>query len=163
MNKRHAKTALKILSSAVILLILLVAAGIAYVKYTGGQSESSEQSAPEPPPRLVIKPPKISPKAKESVAVQTITSPVKRGAIASINVKTNPKSKCTIVVKYRDSGNNQITYGSSSLKSKKADEFGIISWEWPISSSAPTGKWTVTVTCVYNKKSAVVIADMLVK
>jgi hypothetical protein len=163
MKKRHIKTALKVLSSALILLILLVAAGIGYVKYSGEQNDSSEQSAPEPPPRLVIKPPKISPKAKESVAVQTITTPVKRGATASINVKTNPKSKCTIIVKYRDSNNNQITYSSSSLKSKKADEFGVISWDWPISTSAPTGKWTVTVTCVYNKKSAVVIGDMLVK
>ena len=163
MKKRHIKTALKIILSAVILLILVVAAGIGYIKYTGDHNDSEQQPVPEPPARLVIKPPKISPKAKESVSVETLTSPIKRGATASINVKTNPKSKCTIEVKYKDAGDNPVVYSNPALKAKKADEFGLISWDWPIYNSATAGKWTVTVTCVYNKKSAVVIGDMLVK
>ncbi|HEX5456379.1 MAG TPA: hypothetical protein VFW77_03355 [Candidatus Saccharimonadales bacterium] len=162
MKKRYLKTALKVVLSAVIILLLLIAAGVAYIKYSGGQDDSG-QSVPQAPARPVIKPPKISPKAKESAAVQTITSPIKRGSKASISVKTNPKSKCTIQVKYKDSAGNQIVYSSPALKSKKADEFGLIGWDWPISPSAPAGKWTVTVNCVYNKKSAVVIGDILVK
>lgn len=162
-KKRYLKTALKVVLSAAVLLFLLVAAGMLYVKYTGDQSNSADQSVPEPPAQLTVKPPEISPKAKESVAIETLSSPIKRGSPASINVKTNPKSKCTIEVKYKDSSDNQVVYTNSALKVKKADEFGLISWEWPISSSAPAGKWTVTVTCFYNKKSAIVIGDMLVR
>lgn len=163
MKKRYIKTVLKVLLSIIILLIILIAAALAYVKYSGDQSDNSDQSAPEPPARLVIKPPKISPKAKESAVVQSITSPVKRGSTASAAVKTNPKSKCTPALKYTDSNGNKIAYNNSSLKSKTADEFGLVSWDWPVSSSVPAGKWTLTVTCTYNKKSAVVIGDILVK
>lgn len=162
MKKRYLKTFLKIILSAIILLLILIALGIIYTKYSGGQEESA-QPVPQPPARPIIKPPKLSPKAKESVAIQTISSPVKRGSEASISIKTNPKSKCQIKVEYKDETGNDIEYRSSALIVKKADEFGIVEWDWPISSSAPAGKWEVTVTCFYNKKSALVIGDMLVK
>lgn len=161
MKKRHIKTALNLVLSVVVILLLLVAAGIEYIKYTSDQSGSSAQSA-SPPEQPVLRPPKVSPKAKESASIETLSSPVKRGSAASINVKTNPNSKCTIEAAYKDSSGSSVIYSNPSLKSKKADDFGLISWTWPVNDSAPAGKWTVTVTCLYNKNSAVVIGDMLV-
>lgn len=164
MKKRYIKTALKIILSAVFLLLIIVAIGIAYIKYSGENESVSPTSPPTSAEAPVIKPPKISPKAKESAVIETISSPVKRGSSsASINVRTNPNSKCKIEVNYKDKDGNSIQYKRYSLMEKKADEYGVISWEWPMAGSALPGTWKVKVTCVYNKKSAVVIGDMTVQ
>lgn len=164
MTKKYIRTALKIFLSAMVLLLFLVVAGILYIRYADNQ-QNTEQSVPlpEPPSPPVIEPPKLSPKAKESVVVQTITSPVKRGSEASITVKTNPKSECKIKVSYKDKNDKDVEYKNSALIDKKVDEFGVVSWDWPVYNSAPVGKWAVTVTCFYYKQSGVVIGDMLVK
>lgn len=149
--------------SALFLLLVIVAAGIAYIKYSGENESASPPPVPAGVEAPVIRPPKISPKAKESAVIESISSPVKRGSTASINVRTNPNSKCKIEVNYKDKGDNEIQYKNSLLAEKKADDYGVISWEWPIAGSASPGGWKVEVTCVYNKKSAVVIGDMLVQ
>lgn len=163
MKKRYIKTALKIILSAAILLFIIVAAGIAYIKYSGENESASPPPAPASAEAPVIKPPNISPKAKESAVIETISSPVKRGSTASINVRTNPNSKCKIEINYKDKEGNSVQYKQPSLVEKKADEYGVISWEWPMASSVLPGIWKVKVTCVYNKKSAVVIGDILVQ
>jgi hypothetical protein len=92
------------------------------------------------------------------VSIQSITSPVAPGDNASIYIHTNRDSKCTITAVY-----NNIPSKDAGLSPKTADEYGLASWSWTVESTVPVGKWPVTVTCVWNKKIAVVVGDLIVK
>lgn len=104
-----------------------------------------------------ITPAKPAANAKESASIQMLTSPVAPGSNASVSVKTNAASKCTITVEY-----NKVASTDSGLKPKVADEFGMISWAWTVEESVPLGKWPVKVTCAYNDQSSVVQGDLVV-
>ncbi|RWZ78317.1 MAG: hypothetical protein EOT05_00945 [Candidatus Microsaccharimonas sossegonensis] len=92
-----------------------------------------------------------------NASVQSLTSPVRPGDNASISVKGNPGSTCTIKVEY-----NKVSSTDSGLIAKKTDEFGVITWSWFVEATVPEGKWPVTINCEYNKKTAVVIANLVV-
>ena len=145
--------------SVIALVLLLLAAGMAYTYFSGRNTPAALPVEPvvvtEPAP--FIKPPKVAPNARESASVQMVSSPVVRGSAASITVKTNPTSKCTITVMY---GNKAAA--DSGLTPKQADEYGMVSWTWLVEKSVPVGSWPVTVTCTYNNHSAVVQASFLV-
>lgn len=147
--------------SVVALLVLVVGGGVGYTWYVGQNETASIAAIPvpvDPTPAPVIKPTKPAPDAKQSAAVQMLTSPVAPGSNASITVKTNAESDCTISVKYND-----IASTDSGLKPKKADDFGIVSWTWTVEPSVPVGKWPVEVNCAYNDQSAMVRGDLLVE
>jgi hypothetical protein len=142
------------------LIILSVGAGVAYTWYNGQNppvDTSAQSVAMETPTAPVMRHTQPAPNAPESAAVEAITSPVQPGSNASITVKTNPTSACTIAVTY-----NNVPSKDSGLSPKVADEYGIVSWTWTVESSVPVGKWPAKVTCVYNKKSAMVQADLQV-
>jgi hypothetical protein len=146
--------------SIVVLAVVFVGGGLGYTWYMGQQPVDTTAAIAEPvvtKPAPEIKPVKPSANAKESASVQMLTSPVAPGANASISVKTNPASKCTIKVEY-----NKILSTDSGLTAKTADEFGMVSWTWTVEETAPLGKWPVKVTCTYNKKSAFVQGDLKV-
>jgi hypothetical protein len=150
-----------IVISVVILLVLVVGGGIAYTWY-GGQNTADSQGAiaepVAPAPAPVIKPTKPAANAKQSAAVQILTSPVAPGDNASITVKTNAGSNCTISVEYND-----VPSTDSGLKPKTADDFGIVSWAWTVEVTTPVGEWPVDVTCVFNDQSAMVRGKLVVK
>jgi zona occludens toxin (predicted ATPase) len=157
---RIPKTALYTVLSVVILLVLLVGGGIAYVWYTGqntpdiatidAASASDESDAP-------LTPTKPAANAQASASVQVLNSPVAPGENTSISIKTVPTSTCTIKVMYGD-----VPSTDSGLTTKTADEFGIVSWTWTVGATVPTGTWPVTVTCNYNGRSAVVQGNLVV-
>lgn len=139
------------ISSAVILLIL-VGAGVGYTFYMSKTETPVVSNTPEPVVKAsTVKHAKIAANAPASASVQSLTTPVMPGDNALISVKSNPGSECSIVVEY-----NKVASKDSGLRAKTSDEFGIVTWSWTVDPSAPIGKWPVTVTCVYNKKSAVV-------
>jgi hypothetical protein len=143
----------------IVLVFILVGAGVAYVWYMGQYGKV--EAVDEEPVSTTVKvhsSPKIAANAKEGVSIQALSSPVKPGDNASIDVKTNPESKCSIKVEY-----NKIPSKDSGLATKTADEYGLAAWSWTVDGTAPVGKWPVTVTCVWNKKTAVVIGDLIVK
>lgn len=153
------KKALKTLGKAALamLVLLLIAAttGVGYVWYSGQQETVIATEAPVPAKRQEIKPAKVAENAPVGVAIQMLTSPVIPGSNAAMTVRTTPKASCQIKVEY-----NKVASTDSGLVTKQADEFGIVGWSWTVPAGAPLGKWPATVTCSFNKKSAVVVGDL---
>jgi hypothetical protein len=153
------RTLRNVVISIFVLMILFMGGGIAYIKFYGPSSNAKANQSPiDTTPDLALpKPPKISPNAPESAALESITSPVKAGENTAISVKTNPDSVCTINVTY-----NNVPAKDSGLTPKPSGVYGNVTWSWTVDKSAPAGKWPVKVTCVYtkNKKSGVVIGDL---
>lgn len=147
------------LLSAIVLLVVIVGGGVAYVWY-GGQSAPVRPLAATPVADTeapVIKPSKPSPNARESVAIESLTTPVAPGANSSMMIRTLAGSKCTISVLY-----NNVPSTDSGLTPKVADEFGSVSWSWTVHPDTPVGHAPVTVTCAYGSKTAVVQGDLVV-
>jgi hypothetical protein len=144
--------------SVFVLVVLFGAAGAAYIYFTSGQdvAAKSDQTPPPPPPTLPT-PHKPGPNAPESAGVEALSSPVKPGENSSITVHTLPTSSCTISVTY-----NNIPSKDSGLTPKVADDYGNVIWSWTVDPTAPEGTWPVKVTCMLNKKSAVVIGNLQV-
>lgn len=159
-KERVLKSLRNIAISIVVLLVVVAAAGVAYTWYVGQDTTDDTTAiavpvAPTPP--AVIKPTKPAADAKQSAAVQILTSPVAPGSNASITVKTNAESDCTITVEYND-----IPSTDSGLAPKSADEFGIVSWTWTVEETVPLGTWPVDVTCAFNDQTAMVRGNLVV-
>lgn len=151
----------KILISAFILLIIFLLAGTAYTLFASSSVKqtaqpSTEDKAVSSAPHI-YKPPKPGANAAEGVAIVSLISPVKAGANSSIAISTNIGSTCTISVIY-----DKVASKDSGLVSKHADDYGNADWTWTVDKSAPAGKWPVKVTCTYNKRTGVVIGDLVV-
>jgi hypothetical protein len=154
--------ALKIIRNIVIsviaLLLLLVGGGVTYTWYIG-QKEPIKPDTEIAPVKQEVnpipKPTKPAANAKASAVIQSLSSPINPGSNASVYARTLAGSECTIQVVY-----NNVASKDSGLKPKIADDYGTVNWTWTVENTVPIGKWPVTVTCVYNKTSAVVRADL---
>lgn len=158
---RLLKSVRNIAISIAVLLVVVVGGGVAYTWYVGQDTtdDSIMVAAPvEPVAAPVIKPTKPAADAKQSAAVQILTSPVAPGSNASITVKTNARSDCTIKVEY-----NKVPSTDSGLGLRKADDFGIVSWTWTVEESVPVGTWPVDVTCAFNDQTAMVRGNLVVE
>lgn len=142
-------------TSIVVMLILIVAGGIAYVYYadrntpkkTTADTTAASYQAPSIP-----KPHAPQPTAAEQAAVESVYSPVAIGQNTSITIQTNIGSTCTIAVTY-----NNVPAKDSGLAPKHADDWGNVTWAWTINSSVPVGNWPIKVLCTYtNGKTAMV-------
>ncbi|TAL14615.1 hypothetical protein EPN95_02325 [Patescibacteria group bacterium] len=142
--------------SVLTLIVLFVGAGATYTWIVGHNAQSAPVVATTTP-TPVIKHVAPAANARESASVQSITNPIMPGDNASIIVKTNPGSWCTITVVY-----DKTPSKDSGLSGKTSDDFGSVSWTWTVESTVPIGKWPVTVTCLHNKLSAVVVGDLVV-
>ncbi|HSE61276.1 MAG TPA: hypothetical protein VLA88_03195 [Candidatus Saccharimonadales bacterium] len=144
------------LASILVLLVLLVGGGIAYVWYMG-QHPAPSAMAEEPVvtvKKVEAKPKAVDPNAAVGVSVQSINA-ASPGENASITVRTYPEAECTIAVEY-----NKIPAKDSGLIKKNADEFGMATWAWTVDAAAPLGKWPVKVTCAHHGKSGMVQGDL---
>lgn len=147
--------------SIIALAGLLVGGGVAYTWYMGQNEVAITAATAEPadtqPIIREIKPSKPSPDARVGASVHMLTSPVAPGDNASITIKTIPTAQCKISVVY-----GTVTSKDSGLLPKVADDFGLTTWTWTVEESVPHGKWPVNVSCEYNKRSAVVVGDLVV-
>lgn len=143
--------------SAVVLLVLLVGAGVAYTlfAYQKPVQTAPTLTAPADENPKAIKPTKPAANAQEGVAEDSLITPVKAGENTSIAVRTNATSKCTISVTY-----NGVASTDSGLSPKTADDYGSVSWTWTVGKNVPPGKWPVKVTCTYNGRSGVLQVDL---
>lgn len=160
MKARAVKIIRNLLIWAMVLLVLLVGGGVAYTWYMGQNTALTAAAIAKPVEVVadtIVKHVQPSEKAKESAAIQFLTSPLLPGSNASVVVKTNPYSECKITVEY-----NKIASTDSGLGPKTADDWGTISWTWTVEDSVPLGKWPVKVTCTWSGRSAVVIGDLTV-
>jgi zona occludens toxin (predicted ATPase) len=144
--------------ATVVLLLLLVVGGVAYIWYTGqqGPQPAANKVATETT-REAIKPTTPNPNTQESAAIEFLSSPVVPGDEASVNVKTVATSNCSVSVIY-----NNVPSSDPALKEKVADDFGNVSWNWTVGKSTPTGSWPVKITCSWHGKTAVVQGDLVV-
>ena len=154
MKRRLPGTIRKVAITILVMLLLFVGAGVAYVYISGrpgAKHETSEVPVNTDESSPLPKPVAPGPNAPEGVAVGSLTTPVKIGANASLNIATNAGSKCTIIVTY-----NGVVSTDSGLGPKPSDAYGNVTWTWTINSAVPPGSWPIKVTCVYNGRSAVV-------
>lgn len=147
--------------SIFVLLVIVIGGGVGYTWYVGQDTVEDPAAIAAPvalAPAPVIKPTKPAADAKQSAAVQILTSPVAPGSNASITVKTNAESDCTITAEY-----NKVPSTDSGLGPKKADDFGIVSWTWTVEESVPVGTWPVDVICAFNDQTAMVRGNLVVE
>lgn len=161
--KKGVSPALKGLRTAGILfasiLILAVGAGVLYVWLGSPAAPAVSLDAPKAKPQLQEREaPKLDPNAPVGVSVQSINSPAAPGDNVLLIAKTKPEAICQIMVEY-----DEVKSKDSGLREKKADVFGVVQWSWAVDEAAPVGKWPVTIECRFDKKSGVVIHDLVIK
>lgn len=145
------KTIRNVVISTALILLLIVAAGLAYTYYLGPTATDKAAPTTSKEEGVTIKPRAPAADAKASAAIEFLTSPVQAGTNAQVSIKTVPTASCTIKVTY-----NGVPSTDSGLKTKTANEFGVVDWTWTISRSTPAGTWPIDVTCVYKTRSAYV-------
>jgi hypothetical protein len=145
--------------SIVILVVVLLIAGTVYVWYEGLHPAQDTAVVAQPQKQqFQIKHVKPAKNAKIGVAEESLTSPIKPGSNANIEVRTYPGATCKIKVEY-----NKVASKDSGLKTKIADkEFGMVDWSWTVEPTVPIGKWPITITCTANKQSAVLVSQLVV-
>ena len=145
--------------SIVVLAVLALAGGTAYIfiidKTTSTTIPVSAAPVSVTPAAGEIKPKAPSPNAREGVAVEFVTTPVRAGTQASVAVRTNPTSICTVAVAY-----NGVASHDPGLKPQTADGFGGVGWTWTVDTAAAAGTWPVDITCTYHGRSGVGRADL---
>jgi hypothetical protein len=75
------------------------------------------------------------------IAVTALTSPMARGAEASLTIHTLPGAACSIVVNYK-SGPSKI----AGLGPQTADANGTVTWSWKVGTRTPPGTWRIVLT-----------------
>lgn len=154
------RTVRKVVLSVVVLVMLFVAAGVAYtfiVGRSGPKQVPKPVSAKSAETPLAVKPVAPAPNAPVGVAVGMITSPVTAGSNASITARTVAGAACTISVTY-----NGVASKDSGLSAKTADVYGVVNWTWTVEGSVPPGTWPVKMACTYHGRSGVVDTNLQV-
>jgi competence protein ComEC len=72
----------------------------------------------------------------------SVTSPVDKGAYATLIAKTSPNASCDITVTDASGPSN-----ASGLGHKPADSLGMVSWIWKVGTGTTPGTWPIDVTC----------------
>ena len=84
--------------------------------------------------------PEASPTPALTIKVVSLTSPINRGANATLTIKTTPGAHCNITVHYR-SGPSE----AEGLGLKIADGEGRVSWTWEVGTRTMPGTWSIVV------------------
>lgn len=74
--------------------------------------------------------------------IVSVTSPVAKGAIASLTAKSAPNASCSITVYYKSGASE-----AQGLDPKTADSNGMVSWSWKVGARTTPGIWRIVVTC----------------
>jgi len=85
--------------------------------------------------------PETEPKSL-AVKIVNMTSEVRAGATATIDVKTAAGARCSITVEYK-SGPSE----AKGLGSKKAKSDGRVAWSWLVGSRTTSGRWPIAIRC----------------
>src|SRR3972149_1833336 len=80
------------------------------------------------------------------IKVISVTSPVKPGGAARVEVQTVPAAVCAIQVVYR-SGPRR----AAPPRPRRADEKGRVVWVWRVGQQTPVGKAFVMVECLLGE------------
>ena len=92
------------------------------------------------------------------IKVISVTSPVKPGGPARVEVQTVPAAVCDIEVVYR-SGPSR----AAPLRPRRADAKGRVAWVWRVGRQTATGKASVMVECLLGEDITRVRAEFTVR
>lgn len=88
-----------------------------------------------------------SAKARLTVNVVELSSPVDRRAEARLGVETSPGAECTIEVRYA-SGPSK----AQGLVPMEADSKGRIVWTWKVGTNTTPGTWPIFIECSLDQQ-----------
>jgi micrococcal nuclease len=75
------------------------------------------------------------------IRIISLTSPISRGAYATISIHTSPNVLCSIIVYYK-SGPSQ----AQGLEPKMSDGDGNCSWTWKVGTRTTPGNWRIVIS-----------------
>jgi hypothetical protein len=84
----------------------------------------------------------IPPSVSGVLEIVSVTSPISKGANATLTAKTSPNASCSITVYYKSGASEAI-----GLEPKTADASGMVSWTWKVASRTTSGTWKIVVIC----------------
>ena len=90
-------------------------------------NNSGNVNTPEPPKELKIE-------------VVTLTSPIKAGKSATVEIIGEPETEYSITVKYSSGPSS-----AKGLEPKCSDIEGRVSWTWKVSANVKPGEYTITI------------------
>jgi hypothetical protein len=151
------RTWLKVLVTTAVLFAIFIGGGLAYT-YFGPENKDAKKVVTEQKdlPKTVAAKEQSKDNAA-SVAILSLSTPVKPGENAQVLVRTNQRGNCKITVEY-----DKKPESDSGLVPKQADEYGSVTWTWTVNKAAPPGRWPVRVTCEYYGKTAIGGSDIQV-
>jgi hypothetical protein len=72
----------------------------------------------------------------------SLTSPIRHGRVASIEIRTAPNALCTIAVIYKSGASR-----AKGLSPKQAGSQGSVAWSWIVGTRTTPGTWPIIVNC----------------
>ncbi len=80
--------------------------------------------------------------APRRTVIVALTSPVQRGARATLSAVTVPRALCRATVTYGERGT-----APTAVATRTASSAGAATWTWTVPTRVPAGSWPVTVAC----------------
>ena len=77
----------------------------------------------------------------------SLTSPIRHGRVASIEIRTAPNALCTIAVIYKSGASR-----AKGLSPKRADKQGAVAWSWIVGTRTTPGRWPIIVNCALGNR-----------
>jgi hypothetical protein len=163
-HERQAHAIVRRLAAATLLIaaaLVMVACGSG----AGSPGPSSAAKSPKPTSHVLAATARPTAQGKPSadpnalaVKVTARTKSVKRGATASVTIKTTAGADCGISVLYPGGPSS-----AKGLEPKKADKKGLIVWKWTVASTIKKGTWPVEVSCSVGDRTGDVAMSFTVK
>lgn len=97
-------------------------------KNDSNNDDSNHENTPEPPKEL-------------NVTLVSLTSPIKAGKTATIEIISDPGVEYEIIVKYSSGASS-----AKGLEPKFSDNEGRVSWTWKVSANVKPGEYSITIT-----------------
>jgi len=138
----------RLLFAVLTLVVIVFLAGFVYVYYSDQSPSNKTTKNTNSAYKPISPPPASNPASPEGVSLDSISSPVKAGSLASVSVQTDNTSTCNLTISYSP---NQPT----ALKPATTDPYGVAEWNFIVPPSTPNGNYPIKITCTFNKKVGV--------
>jgi hypothetical protein len=120
---------------------------------TGEAAPAAQAEAPRPATAVAEAESPAVPETASALSITSVSSPVERGATATVEARAAPNAACRIEYRLPGSGNVSNAQG---LDAKTAAADGLVSWTWSIGPGTRPGAGSVTVVCGDETASATI-------
>ena len=107
---------------------------------TGGATQTAPGTAPPATPTPASRTTIATATTAPTLIIVSVTSPVSRGAIATLAAQAPPGATVSITVYYK-SGPSR----AAGLSAKVADANGKVSWSWVVGTNTTPGSWRIVI------------------